>query len=734
MAKSTYKYLSLSDFRGGINMEPENAQRNQVLDARNVWAPKGTLEQRPGLLPASNSPQERNYLTLATTKWAWIASNESTVISSATSGTLATAAGAGAVGSYLYIGFTVTDSPGIRAVHGLQGSGHDVPSANATPYPANAALTRYSAEYYTGTEWKRFPVWQTIDGAKENSTNRIVADATPTYFLAFYGYGSASANVSINFNWTPPNDWAVANPATLGSYYWLRFKVLSAAVDALNITQVANLDILGPVIAPTGLNRLSYALPAGFGQARFDGGFIGYWKLYASPSGTTPEVLYVSSTNRQFLTQSATGIVKLTTGTRPSVATLPQFRKMFVAWMGDIFESTYATGAFSSSLAQVETDSALVGTNAPYDPNLVAQLSAPPKAYYITSYNGVLFAARMVGEDGGDSLVRWSGAGQAFRVWPEENFADLAEDDNSPITGLTSLNEAPIVFKQDSIWNMEYTGTSELDEGNSGGLPIFTPRKIVSGIGCVSNSSIARTPIGLIFLAEDGFYVYDGRQATKISSQIDPMIQRISGKAAELASAVYWQTRNAYLIALPIDGAGENNIILVYDLKHNAWWFWDSTDAQVLANIEDSADKEQIQFVDKYGRIMQFQDGKDDYGYTPTAYVETHRIAGDGNSTITCREIRVNSEGSASQLSVQVIPDDDVNSATTGTLDYADGNSAEAVYGTAVYGTDVYTPTKRKERYLGFRKRGTWFRVKVSLAVAFVKMVVHKITAGVVLK
>jgi hypothetical protein len=140
-----------------------------------------------------------------------------------------------------------------------------------------------------------------------------------------------------------------------------------------------------------------------FGQVRFDGGVRALWS-YPTPSS----------------------------GIRANITTLPQFGVCFLAASGTLLEGTADFGVVSFSAAEVESDAALVGTNAPYDPNLVAQLRIPPEAYYITSYNGVLFAARIAGISGGDSLVRWSGAGQAS-VWPEENFADLAEDDNSQL-------------------------------------------------------------------------------------------------------------------------------------------------------------------------------------------------------------------------------------------------------------------------------------------------------------
>jgi hypothetical protein len=712
----------MGDFRGGINMEPENAAKNQVLDARNVWAPEGTLEQRPGLVPVAQALPTTLGVDSGTPSgviWAHVDADETTVQSSASSGTFTITNGN--VGDYIYCGFSsITIDP--RNMTFLV----NFPGAlNA----ATTSSTEYHMEYYTSGGWRRAPS-KMYDGGL-NGGHYLFKDST-----------------SVGSSHVVPNGWELANLLSLGSRYWFRIKILVANLDSpIELTDCATM--IAYITRPANLAKAEAVQAAGFGQARFDGNYMWSWVLQGGRnSASFPNRIFFARNQQDiFLGSYSTikafiGTSQATAGRRPAVATLPQFRRMFICYDGDVYEidpslpvgSYTATTTSPSSLAQVESDAALVGTNAPYDPSLVAQLSQVPKMQFITSYNGVLFAARIYDTDGGDSLVRWSGAGSAFRVWPEENFADLAEDDNSPITGLTSLNEAVIVFKQDSIWNMEYTGTSELDEGNSGGLPVFTPRKIVSGIGCISNSSIARTPMGLIFLAEDGFYLYDGRQATKISSQIDGMVGRVAGLAPKLASAVYWQTKNAYLCALPIDGSGENNIIFVYDLKHNAWWFWDSTEAQCLAIIEDSADKEQCQFIDKYGRIMQFQEGKDDYGYTPTAYVETHRIAGDGYNTITCREVRVNSEGAASQLSIEVIPDDDVTASSTVTTSLTDGNAVEAVYGDAVYGTSTYAPEKRKQMAKGFRKRGTWFRVKISMAIAFVKMTVHKIIIGVVNK
>src|SRR6185369_8471681 len=57
MGRQDYKYIE-TPLIGGINQAAEVADMSECADARNVWAPRGKLEQRPGYLGRCVLPEE----------------------------------------------------------------------------------------------------------------------------------------------------------------------------------------------------------------------------------------------------------------------------------------------------------------------------------------------------------------------------------------------------------------------------------------------------------------------------------------------------------------------------------------------------------------------------------------------------------------------------------------------------------------------------------------------------
>jgi len=85
-------------------------------------------------------------------------------------------------------------------------------------------------------------------------------------------------------------------------------------------------------------------------------------------------------------------------------------------------------------------------------------------------------------------------------------------EDDYPLSGLGSLKGALIVFTSRSIWRLE--GASPL---------VYTPRKVVDGVGCMSQETIAEGDGLLYFLGADGIYATDGYSAQKVSGALDPL-------------------------------------------------------------------------------------------------------------------------------------------------------------------------------------------------------------------
>jgi hypothetical protein len=292
--------------------------------------------------------------------------------------------------------------------------------------------------------------------------------------------------------------------------------------------------------------------------------------------------------------------------TRASFTTLDLFETTYVSHGHEVWEVDRDNAITTPPL--VEKNEAFVGTilgiKSPYHPDLVAQLSAWPAAKFFLYFKGVLFAANLK-ENGG--AVRWSAAIPAHRVWPEESIEFLTEGDAREITGLSSLTEFPVVFKRDSIWNMVYIGPSPSDEGGSGGVPQYSPVKVVSGIGTEGGGTTALTPRGLLFAGDDGVYLYKGTplsEEDKLSGAIDKMWRRINPSKRKEMRGVYWPEKQAYLLSVAIDGAEFNNMLLVYDLKHKAWWFWEDFEAQELF-LRENGQTQEVYFEDHLGRLYQ---------------------------------------------------------------------------------------------------------------------------------
>lgn len=115
--------------------------------------------------------------------------------------------------------------------------------------------------------------------------------------------------------------------------------------------------------------------------------------------------------------------------------------------------------------------------------------------------------------------VRWSVVGDAYNAsdWPAANYMDLDPDDGDEITGMELLGDSLIVFKERKIYAIDYVG----------GPWQFDYEIKMDGRGCVSGGSITSIYNDLIFLAEDGFYAFTGKDIEDISFKIKDKILEI---------------------------------------------------------------------------------------------------------------------------------------------------------------------------------------------------------------
>jgi hypothetical protein len=135
------------------------------------------------------------------------------------------------------------------------------------------------------------------------------------------------------------------------------------------------------------------------------------------------------------------------------------------------------------------------------------------------------------------------------------------------IVGLHSFAEDRLlVFNRNSIHLVE----------NTTNLQGASTRLLTDEVGCVARKSIVQVGNQVIFLSDNGVYgtqfldEYNLRgTGTPLSEPINETIKRINKGAWENSVATYFDNR--YFISVPLDGATNNNAILVYNFLNNQW-------------------------------------------------------------------------------------------------------------------------------------------------------------------
>lgn len=161
------------------------------------------------------------------------------------------------------------------------------------------------------------------------------------------------------------------------------------------------------------------------------------------------------------------------------------------------------------------------------------------------------------------------------RTWPAENVTRFEPGDGQPITALGVVGPYVLVFKERAIYAIYDLDTS-------------ANRKITDQAGTLSPKSVVSTERGTLFLdAERGVMSTDGSHAVRISEQIQPTWDRISGPDKSTVSAAWW--RNHYYVAARFDAS--SYYVVDYDSELDSWWLH-SHQARALTVLDRGAGAE----------------------------------------------------------------------------------------------------------------------------------------------
>ena len=120
-------------------------------------------------------------------------------------------------------------------------------------------------------------------------------------------------------------------------------------------------------------------------------------------------------------------------------------------------------------------------------------------------------------------------------------------DDGDTITGMKSGFGGLVIFKKNSIHFLDGDGPTT-----------FSVRKIVDGVGCVSQATIASGVSGMYFLGADGVYLFTGQGVKYISHSQQPLFSRLDHTKGGLATGAYHPETHQYFCSLDLVAESES--------------------------------------------------------------------------------------------------------------------------------------------------------------------------------
>lgn len=682
-----------TDCTGGINQVDEKIRPDECSDALNVWAPQGTVEERPGYVGVSHVGDSE-----ISTDFVAIRENPAgTFVNSIAEPALDVSAFP--AGAHIYLGFNAADP---STVNGFFITLDDV----------NSAAMYSKVEYWNGETWVALNAFEADYNNETRSGVTLASGSTEIIFAAPRDWAttallntaiSSVANYVVRLTLTDAGAAALSNPTTFDTAFGTNFPRVTTGT--LEDTLLGALYVNGQYLFAYSYVKTSslFARYVGMSSLKRDGFFIWEQTDYA-----------VSDTEERIVATDP-----------PTSAFTPGSGETFVGFNHKPHVFTKNTNDYVDTTAYVETRDFAIGIGAPYDQTTIALRTAWPRANIMHYAGGRLWAGDIL-ED--EAAVYWSAPEPYHRVWPLLSREPL--NGEATVVAISDLDEQVVVYTDKSIWLMVPKGV------NAFGVAEFTPVKRVTAKGLAARNSLTSINGEHVFLARDGLYTFNGTQVNKITQREDydrlrPFFQRVNWNVISKATATVWEERSVYMLALPVDGSLINNIVLVWDYGSNAFWIWDDIQVAAWINANDT-----IYFADQYARIYEFGKGDTDNGATIDSYVVTAPVglkvekqsqAGRPRKRLT--QIDTTTTQVSRELDISVIADDGEET-TPVTFDLTN-TRLEKEWGTLVWDTDNWTKERRRQDFSKHNIDGSWFKIKVAHSVKGVPFKLNEIGVSI---
>lgn len=213
----------------------------------------------------------------------------------------------------------------------------------------------------------------------------------------------------------------------------------------------------------------------------------------------------------------------------------------------------------TTSFSDTVTDATLQTNAALYTEGGVVDFEQAPACKYVVVVGDRAYYLNVKeGSEERGNRVRQSIPG-ALYASPSDFYADLPEE----ITGGSSVGTTPVVFSSTRFGRIE----GVIDEFGQGEM-IY--REISDTVGCVSHRSIVKTPDGIYFAAQDGFYFTDGFGLKKVSDDFNTSYAEIvatSAQSAMIYGAYDPFEKRIWWAAQRDDANADNDIVFVAHLQ-----------------------------------------------------------------------------------------------------------------------------------------------------------------------
>jgi len=233
---------------------------------------------------------------------------------------------------------------------------------------------------------------------------------------------------------------------------------------------------------------------------------------------------------------------------------------------------------------------------------------------YIALYKDSLF---VFGDPDNPSRLYYSGGGDQINDFSVANgggWIDISKNDGQMGTGLIVFKNTLICFKEDSIYQFEFT---------SSGLPQST--QVNASVGCIAPRSIVAVENDIFFASRRGVFTmgnepgfaFDVLRTNELSARVRSIFQTIEPLYLDRIAAVYATKANVNLVifAFTPSGSTTNSQALVYDRERLGWYKWTNVTANCWVNYTDSNGNTKVLYGDdSSGYVKEILTGSDDFG------------------------------------------------------------------------------------------------------------------------